>query len=118
VWAWMQPFVLIPAQPRRLLAPIACAIPDATVIAIAENTESTRACAKRYRVAQSTVVRIRNGELRAVVSKPANWIRLSDDTVEEIRVRHEESGWSYTQLADFYGIPKATVQALCKYRRR
>jgi hypothetical protein len=119
MWAFMQAFAIIPPQPRSLVTLVARALPDERVKAIAEckGRESSRTCAKRYGIAHTTVIRIWNGELHAAPRR-ANWIRISDDTVEEIRVRHEEAGWSYDQLSKFYGLPKATIQALCKYRRR
>lgn len=116
--AFMQAFALMPAQPRRLFSPVAKALTPETILSIATNTESTRACAKRFGVAQSTVVRIRNGGLHSGGAKRPPWIRVSDETVEEMRVRHEECGWSFTDCRLFYGLPKSTVCEILKYRKR
>lgn len=43
--------------------------------------------------------------------------KLTDHEVELIRQLHED-GLSYGQLADKFGVNKATVADICKYRRR
>ena len=41
-----------------------------------------------------------------------------DDTVDRMRVMHEEEGWGYRRLARHFDTPRDTVRSLCKYRRR
>lgn len=44
--------------------------------------------------------------------------QLDDDTVDRIRVMHEDEGWGYRRLARHFGASRDTVRSLCKYRRR
>jgi len=44
--------------------------------------------------------------------------KLDDDTVDRMRVMHEEEGWGYRRLARHFDTPRDTVRSLCKYRRR
>lgn len=84
------------------------------IAAIQASSESSRQCAARFRVAPSTVVRVRNGQISGGRTRRS----LSDDEIDLMRVRHEECNWSLTQCATFYGLPKSTVCYLLKYRRR
>lgn len=45
-------------------------------------------------------------------------IRLSDEQVEDMRVKREDHRWSYGRLAKHFNVPRATVQGLCNYRTR
>lgn len=52
-------------------------------------------------------------------SKARHWkIRLSDEQVEDMRVKREDMRWSYGRLARHFGVPRATVQGICNYRTR
>lgn len=44
--------------------------------------------------------------------------KLDDDTVDRMRVMHEEEGWGYRRLARHFDTPRDTIRSLCKYRRR
>lgn len=118
--AFMHVIALAPPKPRQLFTPVAQALSEEKIRAIlaGRGQESARRCGSRHGVAHSTVLRIWSGEIHGLGGKRPTWIRVSDDTIEEIRVRHEEAGWSYGELAGFYGLPKPTIQAFCKYRRR
>jgi hypothetical protein len=106
------------APPPRVPSVItAVGLSDACIARIRTSTDSARARAAIEGCSHSTVVRIRLGAMH-LLPRSRPWVRVSDDTVEEIRVRHEESAWSYGALAKFYGLPRDTVVALCKYRRR
>lgn len=45
-------------------------------------------------------------------------IRLSDEQVEDMRVKREDQGWSLGRLAKHFNVPRATVQGICNYRTR
>lgn len=119
MWSWMQPLALFASAPvpRSPAAITAIGISFEVIERVRATTDSARTRAAIEGISHTTVVRIRNGAMH-LLPRPRPWMRVSDDTVEEIRVRHEEAGWSYEQLVKFYGLPKPTVQAICKYRRR
>lgn len=117
MWFCMQPLALVLSAPRPPSAVTAVGLSTETISRIRASSDSARARAAIEGCSHSTVVRIRLGAMH-LLPRPKPWIRVSDDTVEEIRVRHEESRWSYGQLAKFYGLPRDTIVALCKYRRR
>ena len=117
MWAWMQPLCLVDVAPRPPSMIVAVGLSAESIERIRASSDSVRARARLEGCNPSTVARIRTGAMH-LVPRPRRWVRVSDDTVEEIRVRHEESGWTCTQLAKFYGLPKSTVNELLKYRRR
>lgn len=117
MWSWMQPLYVTAAPAAPPAAIVAVGFSAEVIARIRSSTDSARSRAKLEGCSHTTVVRIRTGAMHMAPS-PRPWVRVSDDTVEEIRVRHEESGWTITQLADFYGLPKSTVNELVKYRRR
>lgn len=51
-------------------------------------------------------------------AKKRTVVRYPETLVEEVRVLHEELGWSYSQLARWFAVPKATIQCWLNYRRR
>jgi hypothetical protein len=118
--AFMHVIALAPPKPRHLFAPVAQALSEEKIRAIlaSKGQESARRSGARHGVAHTTVIRIWNGELHGLGGKRLNWVRVSDDTVEEMRVRHEECGWTLTECSRFYGLPKSTVCEYLKYRRR
>lgn len=75
-------------------------------------------CATLYGCSRITAWRIQTGRHHAAPRAAARWRRVSDHTVEEIRVRREESGWTVHQLVEFYHLPRTTILSFCQYRRR
>ena len=43
---------------------------------------------------------------------------ISDETVNRLRELHEEQGLGYRRLAKMFGLSRAAVQKICKYRLR
>lgn len=119
MWSWMQPLALSVSAPplRQASAIVAVGLSQDAIARIRVTTDSARARAVLEGCSHSTVVRIRLGAMH-LLPRPRPWVRVSDDTVEEIRVRHEEAGWGYRVLAKFYGLPITTVKTICNYRRR
>lgn len=55
----------------------------------------------------------------SLIAGRRHWkIRLSDEQVEDMRVKREDHGWSYGRLARHFNVPRATVQGICNYRTR
>lgn len=117
--AFMQVIALMPPKPRHLFAPAVQTLSEQTIQAVlaAKGQESSRRTAARLGIAQSTVVRLWNGGIHTAKRRVIR-LHISDDAVEEMRVRHEECGWTLTQCARFYCIPKQTASYILKYRRR
>lgn len=45
-------------------------------------------------------------------------VRLSNDQVDDMRVKREDDHWSLGRLAKHFGVPRATVQSIVNYRTR
>lgn len=105
----------LPPPPPKF---VSSGLTESTVDLIRTSILSASECAALFGISRVTAWRIQTGRYHVRPRNGPRWNRVSDATVEEIRLRHEDAGWSVSDLARHYGLPRTTIQAFCLYRRR